>query len=119
MKKDVEDQHLPQGKRYFNENARHHQRVSFSTYATSLANKFRMGIWRIAYCCAHLIGQFQHESNRSTINVDSVYVHDLINPLPMRSIEREQMASKRNWILEIHFVDRETCRLAASDAKNC
>jgi len=70
-----------------------------------------------AYCCdlakkygweyggphaGHLIGEFPHEQ----IQGDEVenYIHP-DNPLPMR--QPDQNGRPRDWILEIHFIDRE------------
>lgn len=70
-----------------------------------------------AYCCdlakkygweyggphaGHLIGEFPHEQ----IQGDEVenYIHP-DNPIPMR--QPDQHGRPRDWILEIHFIDRE------------
>src|SRR6204780_2285717 len=69
-------------------------------YVVSLAQKFG---WEFGGPIAgHLIGQFPHEK----IAEDKVtlYVHP-DSHLLMRSLNEK--GQKRNWILEIHFVDRE------------
>ena len=52
--------------------------------------------------CGHLIGNFPHEQ----IHGDEIgcYIHP-DNPAPMRSLDKDGIP--RDWILEIHFVDRE------------
>ncbi|WCN39789.1 M24 family metallopeptidase [Aneurinibacillus uraniidurans] len=69
-------------------------------FACDLAKKYG---WEFGSPIAgHLIGEFPHEQ----IQGDEVenYIHP-DNPVPMR--EPDQNGQTRDWILEIHFIDRE------------
>ena len=88
-----------EGKRYFDQNPDITACQLFH-YAVTLANKFG---WEFGGPIAgHLIGQFPHD--RIAGDKVTLYVHP-DSPLPMRSLNEK--GQRRNWILEIHFVDRK------------
>jgi Xaa-Pro dipeptidase len=93
--------------RAFAEGKRHFEQTpditasQFFAYVVSLAHKSG---WEFGGSIAgHLIGQFPHE--RIAGDKVTLYVHP-DSHLPMRSLN--ETGQKRHWILEIHFVDRES-----------
>jgi Xaa-Pro dipeptidase len=87
-----------EGKLYFHEHPEITARELFG-HAVSLAEKYG---WEFGGPIAgHLIGQFPHE--RIPDDRVSLYVHP-DNPMVMRQPDRD--GNERQWILEIHFVDR-------------
>ena len=89
-----------EGKRYFNQTPDITARQFFA-HAVSLAQQYG---WEFGGRIAgHLIGHFPHE--RIADDKVTLYVHPESNLL-MRSLDEK--GRKRHWILEIHFVDRET-----------
>jgi Xaa-Pro aminopeptidase len=68
-------------------------------YAVTLAENYG---WEFGgEIAGHLVGQFPHE--RIAGDKISLYVHP-DNHLPIRSLDKQ--GRQRQWILEIHFVDR-------------
>ncbi len=99
LKNDIESAWY-EGKKYFDDRYATLTGKDFYHYISSLAGKYGWDFGNIH--CGHLIGNFPHE------HIQGDEEHNYLHPNNhVKLSEPDQHGNPRDWILEIHFINKE------------